>query len=104
MRAAAAHKGPVFLRAGRPKVPVIYEAGHKFVIGKSEELLPGTDVTIIATGLMTAEAIRSAQALEAENLSVRVVDIHTIKPLDREAIERAASGDRSDRRCRRTSG
>ena len=91
VRAAAEHKGPVFLRAGRPKVPVIYEAGHKFVIGKSEELLPGTDVTIIATGLMTAEAIRSAQALEAENLSVRVVDFHTIKPLDREAIERAAT-------------
>src|SRR5688572_15606326 len=62
VKAAAAHQGPVFLRMGRPKVPVIYEAGHKFVIGKSEELLAGTDVTIIATGLMTAEAIRSSQA------------------------------------------
>jgi len=88
--AAAAHVGPVFVRAGRPKVPIIYQADQKFEIGKSVELLPGTDVTIIATGLMTAEAIRTAQALESENVSVRVIDIHTIKPLDREAIERAA--------------
>src|SRR5215203_7340002 len=58
VKAAAAHNGPVFIRTGRPKVAVIYEAGHKFVIGKAEELLPGTDVTIFATGLMTAEAIR----------------------------------------------
>jgi transketolase len=88
--AAATHTGPVFIRAGRPKVPVIYESNHKFTIGKAEELLPGTDATIFATGLMTGEAIRCAQALESENISVRVVDIHTIKPLDREAIERAA--------------
>lgn len=91
VRAAAAHNGPVFIRAGRPKVPVIYQSSQEFVIGKSIELLPGADVTIFATGLMTAEAIRSAQDLEAENLSVRVVDLHTIKPLDQEAIARAAA-------------
>jgi transketolase len=89
--AAAAHKGPVFVRAGRPKVPIIYKSDQKFEIGKSVELLPGTDATIIATGLMTAEAIRTAQALESENLAIRVIDLHTIKPLDREAIERAAT-------------
>jgi transketolase len=91
VRAAAAHDGPVFIRTGRPKVPIIYEAGHEFVIGKAVELLPGNDVTIIATGLMTGEAIRAAQALEAENLNVRVLDLHTIKPLDRDAIARAAA-------------
>jgi transketolase len=90
VRAATAHNGPVFIRAGRPKVPVIYQADHEFVIGKAVELAPGTDATIIGTGLMTAEAIRAAQALEGENLNVRVIDLHTIKPLDRDAIARAA--------------
>ena len=89
--AATAHNGPVFIRAGRPKVPVIYEPGREFVIGKAVELEPGTDATIIGTGLMTAEGIRAAQALEAENLSVRVIDLHTIKPLDRDAIAAAAA-------------
>jgi transketolase len=91
IHAAAAHNGPVFVRTGRPKVPIIYQPAQKFEIGKSVELLSGTDVTVFATGLMTAEAIRSSQALEAENVSVRVVDLHTIKPLDREAIERASA-------------
>jgi transketolase len=91
VHAAAAHKGPVFLRAGRPKVPVIYEADQKFEIGKSIELVQGNDVTIIAHGLMVAEAIRAAQALEGENVNARVIDMHTIKPLDRDAIQRAAS-------------
>lgn len=91
VRAAAAHEGPVFIRAGRPKVPIIYQADQEFAIGKAVELLPGTDATIFATGLMTAEAIRSAQALEKENLSIRVIDLHTIKPLDRDAIGRAAA-------------
>jgi transketolase len=91
VRAATAHNGPVFIRAGRPKVPVIYQADREFVIGKAVELAPGTDATIIGTGLMTAEAIRAAQALEAENLSVRVIDLHTIKPLDRDAIAAAAA-------------
>src|SRR5215203_2748099 len=91
VKAAAAHNGPVFIRTGRPKVPVIYKADHQFEIGKAVELLPGNDVTIIATGLMTGEAIRAAQALEAENLNVRVLDLHTIKPLDRDAIQRAAA-------------
>jgi transketolase len=95
VRAAAAHNGPVFIRTGRPKVANIYEAGHTFEIGKAVELLPGKDVTIIATGLMTAEAIRAAQALEGENLDVRVLDLHTIKPLDRDAIQRAAAETRA---------
>jgi len=88
--AAIAHVGPVFMRAGRMKAPVIYGADQKFEIGKAVTLTDGTDVTIIATGLLVAEAIRAQEALDAEGISVRVIDFHTIKPLDREAIHRAA--------------
>jgi transketolase len=91
VHAVAAHNGPVFVRCGRPKVPIIYSSEQKFEIGKAIELLPGSDATIFATGLMVAEAIRSAQALESEGLSIRVVDLHTIKPLDRDAIARASA-------------
>jgi transketolase len=90
VRAMAAHKGPVFLRAGRPKVPVIYQPDQKFEIGKAIEVVPGGDVTIIACGLMVAEAIRAAETLEAEGIDARVIDMHTIKPIDREAIAAAA--------------
>lgn len=90
LRAVVAHEGPAFVRAGRPKVPVIYNAGQKFEIGKSIQLVDGTDVTIIAAGLLVAEAIRASEALEAEGISARVIDMHTIKPLDRDAIQRAA--------------
>jgi transketolase len=91
VRAAAAHDGPVYIRAGRPKVPLIYQPGQAFEIGKSVELVAGTDLTIVATGLMVAEAIRAQQHLEGEGISSRVIDMHTIKPLDAEAIRRAAS-------------
>lgn len=91
VHAAAAHAGPVYIRAGRPKVPLIYQPGQAFEIGKSVELVAGTDLTIIATGLMVAEAIRAQQHLEIDGISARVVDMHTIKPLDADAIDRAAS-------------
>ncbi len=88
--AAAAHAGPVYIRAGRLKVPVVYEKGRQFEVGKAVEVIDGKDVTIIATGLMVAEAIRAQEQLESDGISARVIDIHTVKPLDREAIERAA--------------
>ncbi|HUP03532.1 MAG TPA: transketolase C-terminal domain-containing protein [Bryobacteraceae bacterium] len=91
VRAAAAHVGPVFIRTGRPKTPVIYDAGQKFEIGKAVEVVEGSDVAVIANGLLVAEAIRAAESLESEGISVRVVDMHTVKPLDREAIRRAAA-------------
>ncbi|MEN6607651.1 MAG: transketolase C-terminal domain-containing protein [Bryobacteraceae bacterium] len=91
VRLAAAHVGPVFLRAGRAKVPVIYQPDQKFEIGKAIELIDGSDLTIIATGLMLAEAVRAAEHLEAEGIFARVIDMHTIKPLDAEAISRAAA-------------
>lgn len=90
VHAAAEHRGGVFIRAGRAKAPVIYDADQKFEIGKGIELLEGTDVTLLATGLLVAESIRAAQLLESEGVSVRVIDIHTIKPLDRDIIARAA--------------
>lgn len=90
VQAAAAFDGPVFIRAGRSKAPVVYSGSHTFAIGKAIELLPGTDVTLIATGLLVAESIRAAEALEAEGISARVIDVHTIKPVDREMIAKAA--------------
>lgn len=91
VRAAAAHVGPVFIRTGRPKAPLIYNGDQKLEIGKAVELVAGRDVTIIANGLLVAEAIRAADALESEGVSARVLDMHTVKPLDREAIRRAAA-------------
>jgi transketolase len=91
VRWAAAHRGPVFIRAGRLKVPIVYDAGQEFEVGKAIELTIGNDVTIIATGLMVAEAIRAQETLESEGISARVLDLHTIKPLDRDAIRRAAA-------------
>jgi transketolase len=91
VRAAAAHQGPVFIRCGRSKAAIIYTAEQQFAIGKSIELVEGKDVTIIAHGLMVAEAIRASEALESEGVSARVIDMHTIKPLDRDAIQRAGA-------------
>jgi transketolase len=90
LKSAAALPGSVFVRAGRANVPLIYDAAQTFEIGKSIELIPGQDVTVIAHGLLVAEAIRASEALAAEGIGVRVIDMHTIKPLDEEAIARAA--------------
>src|SRR5438270_3851379 len=68
VKAAAAYKGPLFIRAGRAKTSTIYTADQKFEIGKSVQLTDGNDVTLIATGLLVAEAIRAAEALEAEGI------------------------------------
>jgi transketolase len=87
---AAAFPGPVFIRAGRVKSPTIYGADQKFEIGKAVVLAEGKDMTFVATGLMVAECIRAAEILEDEGVSAGVIDIHTIKPIDREAIAKAA--------------
>ncbi len=89
VKKAAALPGSVFIRAGRANTRIIYEAEQSFEIGKSIELLPGQDITVIAHGLLVAEAIRASEALSAEGIGVRVIDMHTIKPLDLEAIARA---------------
>jgi transketolase len=90
VKLAAETYGPMFIRAGRLKAPVIYAPDQEFAIGKSIQLIDGADVTLIATGLMVAECIRAAETLESEGLFARVIDMHTIKPLDRAAITRAA--------------
>jgi transketolase len=91
VRAAAAYDGPVFIRTGRPKAPVIYGPEQKFEIGKAIEVAAGSDVTIIANGLLVAQAMVAADLLDAEGVSVRVIDMHTVKPLDRAAIAKAAA-------------
>ena len=89
--AAVKHNGPVYLRFGRLGVPVIFdEETYKFEIGKGIQLKDGKDVTIIATGLMVEKAITAAQILEEKGIDARVINIHTIKPIDRDIIEKAA--------------
>jgi transketolase len=90
VRAAAAYYGPVFIRTGRLKAPIIYSADQKFEIGKAAEVAEGKDVAIITNGLLVAQALLAADALDSEGISARVVDMHTVKPLDRDAIRKAA--------------
>src|SRR5690606_39886059 len=84
--AIAEHHGPVYLRFGRPKVPNFTPEDQKFEIGKAVMLNEGTDVTIIATGHLVWEALEAAQQLEDKGISAEVINIHTIKPLDEDAI------------------
>ncbi len=84
--AIADHIGPVYLRFGRPKVPVFTDENQKFEIGKAVQLTEGTDVTIVATGHLVWEALQASEALETKGISAEVINIHTIKPLDKEAI------------------
>jgi transketolase len=84
--AIADHDGPVYLRFGRPKVPVFMPTDEIFVVGKGIQLTEGTDVTIVATGHLVWESLQAAEKLEAEGISVEVINIHTIKPLDEDII------------------
>ncbi|NJB38001.1 transketolase family protein [Croceivirga sp. JEA036] len=84
--AIAAHEGPVYLRFGRPKVANFTPVDQKFEIGKALMLSEGTDVTILATGHLVWESLIAAERLEAQGISCEVINIHTIKPLDEEAI------------------
>ncbi|MET7256471.1 transketolase family protein [Dyadobacter fermentans] len=84
--AIADHDGPVYLRFGRPVIPVFTDADQKFEIGKAWMVNEGTDVSIIATGHMVWEAIQAGEILEAEGINAEIINIHTIKPLDEEAI------------------
>lgn len=88
--AAAEHVGPVYLRFGRLAVPVVNGEDYKFEIGKGVTLKEGNKVTLIATGLMVARALDAAKELEEKGISTRVINIHTIKPIDRDIIIKAA--------------
>jgi len=90
VRAAAAWDGPVYLRFGRLAVPVLFEEDYPFEIGKGVTLAEGTDVTIVATGLMVGEAIKAVELLKNEGISARLINMATIKPIDREILVAAA--------------
>ena len=90
VRAAYEHNGPVYMRFGRSAVPNFHEEGAPFIIGKGDVLKDGTDVAIIANGLMVYEAMKAAEALEAEGINAMVVNMATIKPLDEELVLSAA--------------
>jgi len=80
--AAASYPGPVFLRLGRPKVPAVTEQGTPFKVGKGDILSDGDDLTIVACGIMVHPVLEAAKALKKENISARVINMHTIKPID----------------------
>jgi transketolase len=82
--------GPAYLRTGRPNVPLVYQDGAQFQLGRATCLRDGSDVTLVANGLMVAAALEAAAALEKEGVSARVLDAHTVKPLDVETLEKAA--------------
>jgi transketolase len=85
------YQGPVYLRVGRPDVPKVYEGDSApFTIGKANTLRQGSDVTLIANGLMVASALDAADALATEGVQARVLDMHTVKPIDRDALRAAA--------------
>ena len=90
VKAAAATKGPFYLRFGRLAVPTVFDSSYKFEIGKGSQLAEGKEVTIVATGLLVAEALKARQILAGDGISARVVNISTIKPIDEEIICKAA--------------
>lgn len=82
--------GPVYIRLARVATPVIYDENQKFEIGKMVQIGDGTDATVFATGVEVAEALKAKEELEKENINIRVVDVHTIKPIDRKMIIKCA--------------
>ena len=82
--------GPVYVRLARMKTPIIYEENQTFEIGKAVQIGEGTDATVFATGVTVAEAIKAQEELKQQGIDIRVVDIHTIKPIDREMIIKCA--------------
>lgn len=83
-------KGPVYVRLGRLAVPTIYEANQKFEIGKAVQIGEGTDATVFATGVTVHEAVKAKEELEKQGINIRVIDMHTIKPIDKDIIIKCA--------------
>src|SRR5262249_37438030 len=90
VHALGATKTPAFLRAGRPNVPLLYEANSSFQLGKANKLRDGKDVTLIANGLMVAMALDAAEVLAGQGVQARVLDMLTVKPCDDAAVLAAA--------------
>ena len=91
VKAAIEHEGPVYLRFGRLGVPVLFDDDYKFEIGKGVQLVEGTDVTLVATGLLVGSALEAAELLKNDGISARVINIPTIKPIDEAIIAKAAA-------------
>ena len=90
VEAAIKHDGPVYLRFGRLAVPVLYDDTYNFEIGKGVQLKEGTDVTLVATGLLVETALNAAELLKNDGINARVINIHTIKPIDKDIITKAS--------------
>jgi transketolase len=90
VKQAAKYTGPVYIRTGRPPAPLLYSEGENFTIGHAKILRPGRHVTVMAAGLLVWEALEAASICKDKGIDVRVIDMHTIRPLDEEMIHQAA--------------
>jgi transketolase len=90
VKAAFEHNGPVYIRSGRPKAPLIYDATPEFAFGRAAKLRDGSDLTIIANGLLVASALVAAERLAQDGIDARVIDMACVKPLDEDAVRAAA--------------
>jgi transketolase len=90
VKAIASIPGPFYVRLTRASTPVVYEGGFEYQFGKSTNLRDGSDVALVACGIMVPEALKAAEALQSKGVSATVIDLHTIKPIDSEAIVKAA--------------
>jgi len=91
IRIAASDYGPFYIRLSRPKTPIVYPEGYHFTLGKAVTMRQGKDTTIIAMGIMVAKALEAADILARQDIDCRVINMHTLKPLDEAAIVKAAS-------------
>jgi transketolase len=91
IRTAANVYGPFYIRLSRPKTPLVYPEGYRLTLGKAVTMRQGKDITIIATGIMVAKALEAADVLARQDVDCRVVNMHTLKPLDEAAVVKAAS-------------
>lgn len=91
IRVAAGEYGPFYIRLSRPKTPIVYHEGYQFTLGKAVIMRQGKDATVIAVGIMVAKALEAANILARQGIDCRVINIHTLKPLDEAAVVKAAS-------------
>lgn len=91
VKAAASTYGPFYIRLGRPKTPFVYPEGYRLTLGRAVTMRQGTDAAVVAIGIMVAKALEASDSLAREGIDCRVMNMHTLKPLDEEAIVKAAS-------------
>jgi transketolase len=91
VKVASSTQGPFYVRLSRPRTPIVYPESYDFVVGKAVTMRQGTDVTVIAAGIMVAKALKAADILARQDIDCRVINMHTLKPLDEAIIVKAAS-------------